>query len=145
MPASRASPVGMMWPPTHSAPLRVWMSLAPASLCVQVRCSGCSGSSTGRKLELGFLAPLATSAVRPWWRGNTSRIRLDSLQSERCRTKAGSLEKRREVATSALQARIEQAGLLVAERAHARLVVGPARAHLDPQLQEDLGIEELFH
>jgi hypothetical protein len=31
------------------------------------------GSKIGRKLELGRLAPLATRAMRPWWRVKTSR------------------------------------------------------------------------
>ena len=32
----------------------------------------------------------------------------------------------------------------IPKRAHTRLVVGPTRAHLDPQLQEDLGVQQLF-
>jgi hypothetical protein len=57
--------------------LRVRISASPP----KATCNGCKGSNTGRKLELGRLAPLATSAMRPWWRVKTSRIRLDSLQS----------------------------------------------------------------
>ena len=45
--------------------LALAVMLAVAPLCVHVKLSGCSGNSTGRKLELGFLAPLATSATRP--------------------------------------------------------------------------------
>src|SRR6476661_6932434 len=112
------------WPPTHSAPLSVRISASPPNATR----SGCSGSSTGRKLELGRLAPLATSAMRPWWRENTSRIRLDSLQSYRCSTNAGSSPMR----------------LLVAKAAHPRLVVSPPGTHLDPQLDEDLGAEQLL-
>ena len=41
------------------------------------------GNSTGRSCEVGRLAPLATSAWRPCWRVNTSKIRLVSLQSDR--------------------------------------------------------------
>jgi hypothetical protein len=41
----------------------------------------CKGNSTGRKPELGRLAPLATKATRPWWRVKASKIKLVSLQS----------------------------------------------------------------
>jgi hypothetical protein len=54
---------------------------ADLGVAAVVELQGCNGSSTGRKLELGRFAPLATSAMRPWWRVKTSRIRLDSLQS----------------------------------------------------------------
>src|SRR6478735_5877615 len=76
----------MTCPPSHSACFRVRISASPPN----ATCSGCRGSSTGRKLELGFLAPLATTAMRPKWRVSSSRIRLDSLQSYRCRTNDGS-------------------------------------------------------
>src|SRR6478609_164099 len=114
----------MTWPPTHSAPLSVRISASPPNAMR----SGCKGRSTGRKLELGRLAPLATSAMRPWWREKTSRIRLDSLQSYRCSTNAGSSPMR----------------LLVAKAAHPRLVVGPAGSHLHPQFDEDLCADQLL-
>ena len=62
----------------------------PALRAFELSLSGCSGSSTGRKLEVWRLTPLAASATRPRWRVKTSRIRLDSLQSWWWRTKAGS-------------------------------------------------------
>src|SRR5512134_3620126 len=94
--------------------------------------------STARSCEVGRLAPLAAATTRPASRVNSSRIRLDSLQSWLCSTNASC------VVAAPRRLSLIVRGSFETVAAQVRFVVGPARAHLHPQRKHHLRVEKLL-
>src|SRR5687768_8798481 len=115
-----------------------------------------NGIKTARSCDVGRLAPLAAATTRPPSRVNSSRIRLDSLQSWLCSTKAVCVTAALRFATfivppwrctpspqgwaSAFGAAVLRSFQPVA--AQVLLVVGPAGAHLHPQREHHLRVQQ---